>query len=78
MVSLDPIYLDFDMSESDYLTFSRERASLSGPLADKVDISLSDENRFAGRARSISSTMRSTARAARSMPGPPSPTPTCS
>src|SRR6266478_6515955 len=26
LVSLDPIYLDFDMSESDYLTFSRERA----------------------------------------------------
>src|SRR6267154_1130521 len=24
LVSLDPIYLDFDMSESDYLTFSRE------------------------------------------------------
>jgi multidrug efflux system membrane fusion protein len=23
LVSLDPIYLDFDMSESDYLTFSR-------------------------------------------------------
>ena len=31
IVSLDPIYLDFDMSESDYLTFSRERARLSGP-----------------------------------------------
>jgi RND family efflux transporter MFP subunit len=46
LVSLDPIYLDFDMSESDYLTFSRQRAGLSGPLADKVEISLSDENRF--------------------------------
>ena len=29
LVSLDPIYLDFDMSESDYLTFSRERARVS-------------------------------------------------
>jgi RND family efflux transporter MFP subunit len=46
LVSLDPIYLDFDMSESDYLTFSRERARLSGPAADEVAISLSDENRF--------------------------------
>jgi membrane fusion protein, multidrug efflux system len=46
LVSLDPIYLDFDMSESDYLTFSRERARLSGPLAKEVAISLGDENRF--------------------------------
>jgi RND family efflux transporter MFP subunit len=46
LVSLDPIYLDFDMSESDYLTYSRERAALSEPGADKVAISLSDENRF--------------------------------
>jgi membrane fusion protein, multidrug efflux system len=45
LVSLDPIYLDFDMSESDYLTFSRERARLSGPLANAVAISLGDENR---------------------------------
>ena len=49
LVSLDPIYLDFDMSESDYLIFSRERARLSGPAADEVAISLSDENRFARR-----------------------------
>jgi multidrug efflux system membrane fusion protein len=47
LVSLDPIYLDFDMSESDYLTFSRERARLPRPLADKVAISLSDETTFA-------------------------------
>src|SRR6267142_1101570 len=46
LVSLDPIYLDFDMSESDYLTLSRERARLSGPLANAVTISLGDENRF--------------------------------
>ena len=36
LVSLDPLYLDFDMSESDFLTFSRERARLKGPLANKV------------------------------------------
>jgi RND family efflux transporter MFP subunit len=47
LVSLDPIYLDFDMSESDYLTFSRQRAALAAPVRNKVLISLSDENRFA-------------------------------
>src|SRR5467141_1566700 len=47
LVSLDPIYLDFDMSESDFLTFSRDRARLKGGLADKVEIALSDETEFA-------------------------------
>ncbi|HEU4358949.1 MAG TPA: efflux RND transporter periplasmic adaptor subunit [Xanthobacteraceae bacterium] len=46
LVSLDPLYLDFDMSESDFLTFSRERARNPGPLANKVLIGLSDENKF--------------------------------
>src|SRR5258708_1809765 len=46
LVSLDPLYLDFDMSESDFLTFSRERARVGGPLANKVVIGLSDENSF--------------------------------
>jgi membrane fusion protein, multidrug efflux system len=46
LVSLDPIYLNFDMSEADFLTFSRERAKLSGPLADEVALGLSDENTF--------------------------------
>jgi RND family efflux transporter MFP subunit len=46
LVSLDPLYLDFDMSESDFLTFSRERARIGGPLANKVMIGLSDENSF--------------------------------
>jgi membrane fusion protein, multidrug efflux system len=44
LVSLDPLYLDFDMSESDFLTFSRERARIGGPLANKVVIGLSDEH----------------------------------
>jgi len=47
LVSLDPIYLDFDMSESDFLTFSRDRARLKGGLADKVEIALSDETESA-------------------------------
>jgi multidrug efflux system membrane fusion protein len=46
LVSLDPLYLDFDMSESDFLTFSRERARLKGPLANKIVLGLSDENSF--------------------------------
>src|SRR5215470_6024316 len=46
LVSLDPIYLDFDISESDFLTFSRDRAHRKEGLADKVEIALSDETRF--------------------------------
>ena len=51
LVSLDPIYLNFDMSESDFLVFSRERARLGGPLADEVAIGLSDENTFLRKGR---------------------------
>ena len=51
LVSLDPIHLDFDMSEADFLTFSRERARLKGALADKVEIALSDEAQFARQGR---------------------------
>jgi multidrug efflux system membrane fusion protein len=47
LVSLDPLYLDFDMSESDFLTFSRERARVGGPLANKLLIGLSDETSYA-------------------------------
>jgi RND family efflux transporter MFP subunit len=46
MVSLDPIYLDFDMSESDYMAFLREREKQKGPLANKLEVSLSDEAEF--------------------------------
>jgi multidrug efflux system membrane fusion protein len=46
LVSLDPIYLDFDMSESEFLAFSRERARRSTPLANRVMIALSDEDGF--------------------------------
>src|SRR6202043_4225362 len=34
------------MSESDFLTFSRERARVGGPLANEVVIGLSDETNF--------------------------------
>ena len=46
IVSMNPIYLNFDMSEADYLTFERERASRGSTLASTVEVSLSDENRF--------------------------------
>ena len=52
LVSLDPIYVDFDMSESDYLEFSRERAKVnSGSSTDRVEIALSDETEFARQGR---------------------------
>jgi RND family efflux transporter MFP subunit len=46
LVSLNPIYLNFDMSEADYMAFVRERQKQKGSLADKVDASLSDETTF--------------------------------
>jgi membrane fusion protein, multidrug efflux system len=46
LVSIDPIYLNFDMSEADYMTFQRERQQQKGSLADKVQISLADEKGF--------------------------------
>ena len=46
IVSTDPIYLNFDMSEADYMTFLRDRQKQGGPLAEKVQIALADENRF--------------------------------
>jgi RND family efflux transporter MFP subunit len=46
LVSIDPIYLNFDMSEADYMTFQRERQQQKGPLADKVQVSLADETGF--------------------------------
>jgi RND family efflux transporter MFP subunit len=46
LISIDPIYLNFDMSEADYMTFQRERQQQKGSLADKVQISLVDETGF--------------------------------
>ena len=46
LVSLDPIYLNFHMSESDYLAFTQARAHLTGSLANQVDFSLGDENSY--------------------------------
>ncbi|MEX3526755.1 MAG: hypothetical protein VB143_04955 [Burkholderia sp.] len=38
IVSLDPIYLDFDMSESDYQAFQRYRGQVTGLPADRVEV----------------------------------------
>jgi membrane fusion protein, multidrug efflux system len=46
LVSLDPIYLTFDMSEADFLKFTRYRAQLKGPLANKVEFALGDETAY--------------------------------
>ncbi len=46
LVSLDPIYLDFDMSESDFLTYSKYREHLKGGHIQKVDVALGDDKRF--------------------------------
>jgi RND family efflux transporter MFP subunit len=46
IVSLNPIHLDFDMSESDYLTFERERTNRNKGLGERVDVALSDETAF--------------------------------
>jgi RND family efflux transporter MFP subunit len=42
IVSLDPIYLNFDMSEADYQTFQRQRMTEKGELASKVYVDLGD------------------------------------
>jgi membrane fusion protein, multidrug efflux system len=46
LVSLNPIYLNFDMSEADYLTFQKYRSSLGDKFGGQVAIRLSDETHF--------------------------------
>jgi RND family efflux transporter MFP subunit len=46
LVSLDPIYLDFDMSESDFLTYSKYRERLKGAYVRKVEVALGDDKRY--------------------------------
>ena len=43
IVSTDPVYLNFDMSENDYLAFAR--AHPNGPLSSPVDFRLGDEDK---------------------------------
>jgi membrane fusion protein, multidrug efflux system len=46
LVALDPIYLDFDMSEADYLAYKRAHEGGASTISDAVDIALGDENSF--------------------------------
>ncbi|BAN28221.1 efflux RND transporter periplasmic adaptor subunit [Caballeronia insecticola] len=46
IVSLDPIYLDFDMSENDFAAFQRTREGQTGALADAVNISPTGDDTF--------------------------------
>ena len=46
LVSLDPIYLDFDMSESDFLLYSKYHAHLKGGHIQKVEVALGDDNQY--------------------------------
>jgi RND family efflux transporter MFP subunit len=46
IVSTESIYLNFDMSEADYMQFLRSRQKQGGPLAKKVEVSLADERDF--------------------------------
>jgi RND family efflux transporter MFP subunit len=46
IVSLDPIYLDFDISENDYAAFQHSRHIQKGPLADVVAISPTGDDGF--------------------------------
>src|SRR5215510_1810502 len=47
LVSLDPIYLDFDMSESDFLTYSKYEKHLKGAHVRKVEVGLGDDKQYA-------------------------------
>ncbi len=46
LVSLDPVHLDFDMSESDFQAFSRAHPHQDGMVGAPVGISLADDGRF--------------------------------
>jgi multidrug efflux system membrane fusion protein len=46
LVSLDPIYLDFDMSESDFLTYSKSREHPKGAHVQKVEVAFGDDKQY--------------------------------
>ena len=79
VVSLDPIHLDFDMSEADYLAFQQARISAHPPPPTRTRTSPSAwaaTGISPCTASSTSSTTSSTVAAARSTPGRPCPIPT--
>lgn len=46
LVSLDPIYLDFDMSESDFLSYTRYRKRFKGTHVQKVEVEIGDDKQY--------------------------------
>lgn len=50
IVSLDPIYIDFDMSENDYASFQQERLGQAGPLSNRVALSPTGDGSFSRQA----------------------------
>jgi membrane fusion protein, multidrug efflux system len=46
LVSLDPIYLDFDISESDFLTYSKYRERVKGAHVQRVEVAFGDDKRY--------------------------------
>jgi RND family efflux transporter MFP subunit len=46
LVSLDPIYFDFDMSEADFLLFSKYRARTEGSHIRQVALAVGDDTRY--------------------------------
>jgi RND family efflux transporter MFP subunit len=47
LVSLDPIYFDFDMSEADFLLFSKYRERMKGSRIQHVALAVGDDTRYA-------------------------------
>lgn len=46
LVSLDPVYLDFDMSEADFQSFSQYRGDTKGPIANRVELAAGDSTTY--------------------------------
>jgi RND family efflux transporter MFP subunit len=46
LVSLDPIYLDFDLSEADYQRWSQYRAADTGHAPDSVELALANDKSY--------------------------------
>jgi RND family efflux transporter MFP subunit len=46
LVSLDPIYFDFDMSEADFVLFSKYRAGTKGPDIRQVALAVGDDKSY--------------------------------
>jgi len=46
LVSIDPIWINFDMSEAEYATFKKAQAAQSGPLRNTVELAVAGGDAF--------------------------------